>query len=432
MASINYRLKTDSDWNSIYLRFKQGNNFDYEIKTDLKSPKNRWSKPKQEVLPTTKINGTKLNLKLKELKSYIIKEYEDSKTDGTIISTKWLKEKTATFLNRETHNSEIDDKVFFVSYIETFIKKSKTRKTKKNKPVDKRTLQHYETTKRKVLSLQEKINKRLKLTDIDLDFHSAFLTHLREDQYLRNSTIGGYVDDIRLFCRSADNKGLNISKDYKLGDFYSPAYETNDIYLTTDEIKQIYNTKLNNDRLANAKDWFIIGLYTGLRVSDLLKLTKKDIKEEFIYKITSKTQTPVIIPINPMMRAILDKRDGEFPRKISDQKFNDYIKEVSQIAGITKEVEGAKMCPIEVEIDGKMKTISRKIDGKYPKYELVSSHVCRRSFATNLYGKLDNLTIMKITGHKSESQFLSYIKVTHKENAEKLMAYWKDNMHLFG
>ncbi len=431
MARVRYRLKTDSEWNSIYLRFKQGNVFDYEIKTNLKAPKGRWSQSKQEILNTTKLNATILNLKLKDLKAHIVKEYENSKTDGLLITTKWLKEKTTIFLNLETHNRDVDDKIFFVNFAESFIKKSSTRKTKKNKPVAKRTIQHYKTTMRKVQSLECKINKRLKLTDIDLDFHSAFLEHLRDDQYLKDSTIGGYIDDIRLFCRTADNKGLKVANDYKLSEFYSPSYETNDIYLSTKEINKIYETQIDNEKLSNAKDWLIIGLYTGLRVSDLTKLTAKDIDDDFIYKKTHKTKFPVIIPIHKHVREILNKRNGKFPRRISDQKLNDYIKEVCKIAGITEIVEGGKMCPVEIEEEGKKKIIHRKIDGKYPKHELVTTHTCRRSFASNLYGKIETLTIMKITGHKTESQFLEYIKITPKEYAVKLKAHWEKNKDLF-
>jgi integrase len=430
MASLNYRLKTNSEWNSIYLRFKQGSSFDYEIKTELKAPKNRWSKPKQEVLSTTKLSSVKVNIKLKELKAFVIREFEDAKTDGTLISTKWLKEKVAIFLNVETKNNEIDNKIFFVNFINDFIKNSKTRKTKKNTPVAKRTIQHYATTKRKVESLENKINKRLKITDIDLDFHSAFLMHLRDDQYLKDSTIGGYIDDIRLFCRNADNKGIKVANDYKLNEFFSPSYETNDIYLTTKEINQIYETKIKNEKLDNAKDWLIIGLYTGLRVSDLLGLTKKDRDDDFIYKKTIKTKFPVIIPIHKHVKEILEKRNNSFPKKISDQKLNDYIKEVCKIAGITEIVEGAKICPLEIEKDGKKKIIHRKRDGKFPKYELVTTHSCRRSFASNLYGKLETLTIMNITGHKTESQFLDYIKITPKEYAIKLKAYWDKHKDL--
>jgi integrase len=431
MASINYRTKTKSDWNSIYIRFKPGGKKDFEINTGLKAPKNRWSTSKQEVLSTTKISSTKVNIKLKELKAFIIREFEDAKTDGTLITTKWLKEQTATFLNKETKNSQIDNKIFFVNFIDDYIIKSRTRKTKKNTPVARRTIQHYETTKRKVESLENKINKRFKITDIDLDFHSAFLLHLRDDQYLRDSTIGGYIDDIKLFIRTADNKGIKVVNDYKLNEFFSPSYETDDIYLNSKEINKIYETQIDNEKLSNAKDWLIIGLYTGLRVSDLTKLTLKDINDDFIYKKTHKTKFPVIIPIHKHVREILNKKKGKFPKKISDQKFNDYIKEVCKIAGITEVVEGAKICPLEIEENGKKKIIHRKKDGKFPKYELVTSHTCRRSFASNLYGKLDTLTIMNITGHKTESQFLDYIKITPKEYAIKLKGYWDKHKDLF-
>ena len=86
---------------------------------------------------------------------------------------------------------------------------------------------------------------------------------------------------------------------------------------------------------------------------------------------------------------------------------------------------GGKISEKEIEINGKKETIHRKIVGEYPKHELVSSHICRRTFATLLYGKIDTLTIMKITGHQTEKQFLAYVKITPKEYAEKLKALWK-------
>ena len=99
---------------------------------------------------------------------------------------------------------------------------------------------------------------------------------------------------------------------------------------------------------------------------------------------------------------------------ISDQKFNKYIKEICQKVKFTQLVEGSKI----------NKKTKRKEEGMYPKWELVSSHICRRSFATNLYGKVDNLTIMAITGHQTETLFLKYIKTTDTEKAEKLKEFW--------
>jgi integrase len=137
-----------------------------------------------------------------------------------------------------------------------------------------------------------------------------------------------------------------------------------------------------------------------------------------------KTDYPVIIPIDSQVKAILKKRNDEFPRQISDQKFNDYIKNICKELNFNEIVEGAKITPIKFKENGKTIKIHRKNFGKFPKHELVSSHICRRSFATNLYGKIDTLTIMKITGHKTESQFLAYIKITPREYAERLKIYW--------
>lgn len=147
----------------------------------------------------------------------------------------------------------------------------------------------------------------------------------------------------------------------------------------------------------------------------------------YLEKKTLKTDFPVIIPLHRQVKEILNKRQGNFPRSISDQKFNDYIKIICEKAGFTEVVSGARITETYVVEKGKKTTIFRKKLGKFPKYELVSSHICRRSFATNLYGKIDTLTIMKITGHKTEAQFLNYIKITPKEYAQKLKAYWTEN-----
>ncbi|WP_016989874.1 hypothetical protein [Flavobacterium sp. ACAM 123] len=119
------------------------------------------------------------------------------------------------------------------------------------------------------------------------------------------------------------------------------------------------------------------------------------------------------------------KEKRNFPRAISNQKFSDYIKIICEKSGINEIVEGAKMTSTEISENAKKTIIHRKTFGKFPKHELVSSHICRRSFASNLYGKIETLTIMKITGHSTEKQFLDYIKITPKEYAEKLKAYWK-------
>ncbi len=121
--------------------------------------------------------------------------------------------------------------------------------------------------------------------------------------------------------------------------------------------------------------------------------------------------------------ATLEKLNGNFPYKISTQKFNDYIKIVCSEAGINEMVPGTK----RIEI-GETKTgqkIWRKVAKTYPKNDLVSTHICRRSFATNHYGKLPTPVIMSATGHTTEKMLLSYIGKAPTDNANVLMEYWK-------
>jgi integrase len=426
MASGKFRIKTNNDWNTIYYRFKQGGQFDLELSTKIQAPKNRWSQPKQKILTTHQINFREFNNKLEGLDNYVRNEYENSKLETIIINTKWLKEKISFYFNRKTENTDANEAIFFTSYIDKFIESSHKKKTRSNTIVSKKTIQHYTTTKNKILAYEGFIGQRILLSNIDINFHTDFIEYLENQQHLNPNTIGGYIDDIKLFCNNASRKGIELPNDYRLPEFYSPSNKTRDTYLNDEEINKIYKAKFEFDYLDNARDWFIIGLRTGFRVSDFLQLSTKNINDGYIEKTTKKTDYPVIIPLHNQVNEILKKRNGEFPRKISDQRFNDYIKEVSKEVGINQIVEGSKMSKITVrDENGKDKTIHRKKSGKYPKYDLVSSHICRRSFATNLYGKIDTLTIMKITGHKTEKQFLEYIKITPKEYAEKLKDFWK-------
>ena len=59
------------------------------------------------------------------------------------------------------------------------------------------------------------------------------------------------------------------------------------------------------------------------------------------------------------------------------------------------------------------------------KWQLVSTHTARRSFATNLYlSGFPAISIMKITGHRTEASFLKYIRITQRDTANQLAAFW--------
>ena len=416
MATINYLIKGKNNFTNILLRFKDGRRFDITTSTDIKIEPNRWSKSKQKVrLTASDFSKDEINNHLKNLKYFIIDHFNSDNAKGIHIDLDWLKLKIAKYFNRPVNEKEMS-KVFFLPFVENFIELAPTRFIKgKDKPVSNGTIRRYRTTYNKLKQYEKRFKTKLKFTDLNLEFHKTFVNFLSKEQNISNNTISNYLKTTKAIAREAKLQGLPVHEHIDHPKFFAPTSKALSIYLKDDEINTIYNHDFsNNERLDNARDLFIIGLRTGLRVSDFLRLKQTNIKEGYLEIETKKTGQNVVIPMHPQVKTILKKRHG-FPHKISDQKFNLYIKEISKEVGLIQMVEGSK-------IDSSTK---RKLKGIYPKHELVTSHICRRSFASNLYGKLPNMVIMAITGHQTEAQFLKYIKITPKENAQKLQEFWQ-------
>lgn len=422
MATINYIVRGKKKLVNIKIRFKRGDKFDCELSTGLKINPNHWNKDKQVVKKVADATNKDLvNRHLALLKVYIKEEYDKISASNPNITQQWLRDRLDEYFERTPQKTN-DTRIYLVSFIEEFIKESEARRNRKQvKTISESTIDAYRGTRNKILLFEKYIKKKIKLSEIDLEFHEQFISFLEEEEQLSNNTIGFYIGKIQATCRRALEKGCKVSLAFQSRDFYAPSNEVLDTYLKEEEIDKIFNLEFPlGSKLDNSRDWLIVGVWTGLRVSDLLKLTSNNLDNGLISVISQKTGIPVLIPIHPQVDSILSKYNFQFPRPISEQKFNDYAKEVCKAAEINKLTEGYKISPIK---RGK-ETIYRKKKGKYPKYELISSHVCRRSFATNLYGNMDTLTIMKITGHKTESSFLTYIKTTPKEHALKLKEFW--------
>ena len=198
------------------------------------------------------------------------------------------------------------------------------------------------------------------------------------------------------------------------------------IFFNEDEIKLIEEKDNLPESLANARDWLLISLYTGQRVSDFMRFDKSMVKkkknkngiEVSLVEFTQvKTNGKNAIALHPKVLKILENRNGDFPRPISSQKYNEYIKDVCKEANINQKVKGSKMNPDTL----------RKEYGTYEKWELVTSHIGRRSFASNNFGKIPTALLMKATGHKAESAFLAYINKSERESALEISDYYYSN-----
>jgi len=247
---------------------------------------------------------------------------------------------------------------------------------------------------------------------IDLDFYDAFINYLKDLEYSQNS-MGNHIKNIKVFMREAFERGLTKNVFFRSRRFKRLEEESTSIYLNKEELQTLTNLDLSkNERLDKIRDLFIVGCYTGLRFSDLTQLKIENInKQKSVIKVrTQKTDETVIVPIKKIVGQIIDKYEGHLPTTISNEKMNEYLKELGEKAKLTDKVE------IIMTKGGERKREILK------KHDLITVHTARRSFATNGYLEgVPTISLMKITGHRTEKSFLKYIKISQEDNANKLI-----------
>jgi integrase len=279
------------------------------------------------------------------------------------------------------------------------------------------TQKSYKVNATFMLRYEKHIGRVLQVSDIDGNFKDAFVKHCRDNGY-PESTIKGQLGRLKAVCLYAEERGETIHNQVKNLSKGIKIQPTESVFLTPSEIESIITLKLKDKPLGFAKDWLVISCYIGQRSVSLFRLSKEniDVKTNTIRLTQVKTKASVVIPILPQVSAILKKHKGDFPPLLSSKPkhnynvYNDSIKEVCKLAKIDELCKGRIR-----NIGGAVSKVVTK-----PKHELVTSHVGRRSFASNFYGKLNQQLIMGVTGHKSESSFLKYINKDREIDAEAL------------
>lgn len=421
MATIKYFTKGAGNPSTIHLRLIHGRKYDFSKSTQLIIDPKYWNSKKGAVKQIADFSD-KINVQkdLNDLRGHILNVFNDSYTTGQLINSDWLKNTIDSFFEQ---NENIDFN-YLVDYSEYFIKTlGNTIQANGKTGVEPKTIEKYQIIINKLKEFEQYQKKRVKVSDVNMAFHKDFIYFLHNKQLLNYNTTGRYLKYVKTIVKSARDYGLKISEDIDKKEFREPKEKTTFVTLSESEIDTIFKHDFSKTPyLENARDWLIIGVWTGARVSDLLQFTVKNIQNGFIEYTAQKTGQKIVLPLHPQVLTILENLNGQFPRPISDQRFNDYIKKVCKEVEILELVEGAKR--IEVK-----KKVWRKVKGMYPKWELVSTHICRRSFATNHYGKLPTPVLMAITGHTTEKMFLKYIGKTAMDNAEVLNNFWKDQEH---
>ena len=417
MATVNflYRSTKEKAFLNVRLLYRF-NNTDYVFgaKTKLEVSKLYWTKQHNKNSKNVDVNNTKLEVKteLNNIENYILNAFNVSSPDA--INKEWLKTQIDYYYNppkqpTKAPNNLIDYIEFYIEYRKHELKETSIKKFK----VIKHKLERFETYRK----------KQILIKDINENFKNEFVSYLKKQLYSKNTRQREFVF-IKTFCKHA--RFLGIETHPQLDNLsLERDNDIQKIYLTFEDLIKIENVDKDKltDSLNNAKDWLIISAYLGQRISDFMHFTDKQIRIEdgkhlleFTQKKTNKLTT---IPVHPKVIEILNKRNGKFPKAISDQKYNDYIKNVCKLAELNEPTKGSKL--VETEPDS---GVFRKKTGIYKKWELVTSHIGRRSMATNFYGKIPTSFLINITNHATESQFLSYVGKSNKDLAKETFKYF--------
>lgn len=412
MATVRFLIKDPKkNPSTILIRFSNGRAFDFKRSTRLLVDPKHWSNKKggfKNVSATENLD--ELGSDLKMLESHVLRIYNADFRKGVTIDSDWLKS-TVDRYHKQDGNKNLD---YLTQYAQHYIDSLSNRVNGSTgrSGTSKETEKKYRSVLSLIKRFEEATKKKFRLTEVGLDFQNKLIEYLRAEGYSDNY-IGRLIGFIKTFCRDARSNGYEVSNQLDLMKKFTKRVSF--VTLDEEEISSIYKLDLSDQPyLDNARDWMIIGLYTGQRVSDFLEFQDKNLignnKLEFSQQ---KTGAIMEIPVHPRIQQVLEKNEG-FPRKISPQNFNEYIKQVCEKAEIKEMIESELF-------DKKSK---RKKHGIYPKYKLISSHVCRRSFATNHFGKLPTPQIMYMTGHRSEKEFLRYIGKREEEYINEIQEYW--------
>jgi integrase len=247
---------------------------------------------------------------------------------------------------------------------------------------------------------------------------SGYVNYLRETCGMRNTTIAKQLGFMKWFLRWATANGVCQTLDYVT---FKPKLKTSDkkiIFLDWAELMTVYNHEFDNKTLERVRDVFCFCCFTSLRYSDVANLRRSDVFESHIALTTVKTADALRIELNKYSRAILDKyADQEFPGNLalpimSNQKMNDYLKDVG------------RLCGLDTPITITYYRGNERIDEVYPKYELIGTHAGRRTFICNALSLgISPQVVMKWTGHSDYKAMKPYIDIADAAKVEAMSRF---------
>lgn len=394
----------------ILMMFGYDRDHRFKCKTDLKVKSAEWDFKKQR--KKSKLTGSyELNCRLDELQKDVTDFYNGLISLKPDISFYQVKEKVAEFVKGH-QNPDFEDGTGFFDVMKDYIEKNKTK-------VSPRTIQKYNTLKKSLseFSSAKKKYRYLTFSQIDLNFYDDYRNYLltevdnpkrkndngESEKGLLNDTVAKYIENLKNFMKWALERGYHKNREFQRSDFSSSRKTKQDIVtLDFDELKQFYEHDfLGDKRLEKVRDLFCFAAFTGQRWGDIANFKKDGIENNTWTFVAEKTGKKTIVPllgfIAPAL-TILKKYNFVLP-EISNQKFNEYIKEAAEVAELNR--------PVSIErMQGRKKLIMEN-----PLHQFITMHTARRTCVSLLLNvaKMPIPQVMDLTQHSDFKTLRKYI-----------------------
>jgi len=400
MATVSFVLKDKAAPESLVLMYVRFDGKRIKYSTKEKINPEYWLQSENRAKRSKYFTGfNAFNSRLDHFKNKTITALRKLQDDGKVLNPATVKLALDKEFNRTTKTNTHD--------LFSFIKTGFGKTTHKGKFRNEGSLKSYAQLYKLLKEYQ--MNRRTSLTyeNLDLNFYDDFLDFLTYDKEHSINNIGKHISRLKAIMNKAFQLKHHTNLEYK--NFSTPTEEVKHIYLTEQEIQTIYELDLVGQEkdLKLTRDVFVLQCYVGLRYSDLKRLEPEMLKENKLVIQTQKTGRTVTIPLHPLVKQIIAKYETKLPKPFVNQVMNRHLKEIGKLAGIN----GIELMTKKIK--------NESITTKKKRYELISTHTARRSFATNMYKiGVPSKAIMAITGHKKESTFENYIKLSGEEYAD--------------
>jgi len=405
MATLNFYLtKEDKQGKCFILMTYLANGEKFRHAIETKVLKSQWITTKQR-LKVTAIEDEYLNIHLSGLEGIISKAERESLLNHNTILFSFVKQRFNEILNKT------DVRKTLIESFNDYIENAKGRKGMW-------TVKRYGTCLAHLLNFKKAKKFELSFERINNQFYEAFMAYMINDLKLLNNTVANYMKTFKAFMNYATEMGYNKAGD-EFKKFKAKKEDGELIYLTEIELMKIFRMENLSEKLKVVRDNFCFACFTGLRYSDISLLRPENIKEDYIELRTEKTKDFLKIPLSPYAKELLARNGGRLPRLYSNQKTNDYLKQLGELAEFSDTILIVKYRGIQ------------KIEFIAPKHKFLCTHTARRTFVTlSLEKGMRPEVVMSITGHRDYKTFKKYIKLTDKVKMTEMNNVWSNKLYI--